>query len=142
MERLSFVDYGRWRPEGEMSCLKCRGWEPSGKGEAHDIRLPPLLEGFHVDVAEDFDERLVAGGVVVLVGDEVSVESREFALLLEVIAEVTGLGVVRAAIVVVELPVGRGGQFLEGAKAAVFDGPLQARKAPVGVADDVAVALA
>ena len=110
--------------------------------QLHDKRLPFLLKGLHVWRVQRFHEGLVTSRIGFLVGDKVVVELREFALFLQVVAQVASLGVVRTFVVAIELAVRRTGQFFERWNRARFDCPLQSAEPPVGATDDVLVALA
>src|SRR5688572_8960944 len=105
-------------------------------GQAEDELLPPLLEGVHVRLAEDFLERLEACWVCRVVGVEVFVEADEEAALLQVVAEVSRLRVVGPALVLVEVARVHREQGLKRGEAAAADGALESGQAPVGVADD------
>jgi len=76
-------------------------------------RLPLLLEPLHVAPAEHFAERFVAAGVLFPTGVEAVVELPQKIVLLEVVAEVPGLAVVRARVFVVELVLARGAEGQE-----------------------------
>src|SRR5205085_10728589 len=73
--------------------------------QAENEVLPLLLEGVHVRLGEDFLQGVEAGRVCRAVGEELAVERDEQAALLQVVAEVARLRVVRALVLVVESPV-------------------------------------
>src|SRR6476659_6720901 len=104
--------------------------------------LPLFLKRRHVGFAKSLHKRLVAGWIVSLVGDELVIELREFTMFLQIVAQVTSLGVVRAFVVAVEFAVGRAGELFERRHRAGLDRALQPRQPPVRVADDVAITFA
>src|SRR5205085_8475720 len=73
--------------------------------QAENEVLPLLLEGVHVRLGENFLQGVEAGRVCRAVGEELAVERDEQAALLQVVAEVARLRVVRALVLVVESPV-------------------------------------
>src|SRR5207253_2567802 len=101
-----------------------------------------LLEGVHVPLAEDFLQGVEAGRVGPAVRAELAVERDEQAALLQVVAEVARLRVVRALVFAVEGFGVRRQERLEGGEAAAPYGLLQARQSPVGEAADVSALFA
>src|SRR3989440_278827 len=99
--------------------------------QVEDELLPLLLEGVHVRLGEDFPQGVEACGVCRAVGEELAVEAYEQAALLQVVAEVARLRVVRALVFVVESSVVHREERLEGRQAAAAYGLLQAGQTPV-----------
>jgi hypothetical protein len=77
-----------------------------GEAQRHDESSPAALEPGHVIYLEDFLKRLVSGGVVFHLGDELVIKRPQQFLLLQVVAEVAGLGIVAAGVIFVERAVG------------------------------------
>ena len=77
----------------------------------HHPRLPVFLKSLHVLAAEHPLQHLVAGRVLAAVGVETAVELPQEVVLLEVIAQIACLGVVRAPVLLVKLLVARRQSF-------------------------------
>src|SRR3954447_19604127 len=114
----------------------------ASKFQTRNISLPSSLKCGHVVFAQNLHKHQVAARVVSMVGNELMVELCELALFLQVVAQVTCLGVVRAFVIAIELVVGRTCQLFKRWHRAGFDRTLQPGQPPIRAADDVTVALA
>lgn len=114
----------------------------SGEFQTQGVLFPIALEYVHVVATQDLFERAVAGGIVAVVGHEFPVEFPQQALLLEIVAQVSGLGVVGSLVFFVKL-FGRGrAESFERGDALAVDRFLQAAQTPIGVTDDPPLRLA
>lgn len=68
-----------------------------------DVLFPFFLKGVHIFGVEDRFQGFVTGGVLFVVSVELVVELCQKIFLLQVIAEITGLGIICARVFVVEL---------------------------------------
>ncbi len=104
--------------------------------------FPAFLEVGHVALAKDGLQRVVACGIGFCAVVKAAVELFQEVVLLQVQAQIAGLAVIRAGVVIVEL-IGRGAaQRFECRQPAGADGLLQSGESPVHEADDLAVLFA
>ena len=108
------------------------------KTQLQHVGLPLLLKDVHVLPAQYGLERVVAGWILAAIGVEAVIELPQQTALLEVVAQVPGLGVVRPLVLFVELLFGRCAQGLERGDALPADRFLQTGQTPVRAAADPA----
>jgi hypothetical protein len=123
--------------------LRTRFSPSSAEPQAEHELAPHPIEAVHPAlVVGDARQGGEAGRVLVRRRDELAIEILEQPALLQPVAEVAGLRVVGAGVVVVERPITRARERERGRHVLRADCLLQRRQPPVGETDDLAVALA
>src|SRR5207244_328386 len=106
-----------------------------------NIFLPLAFEDFHVDVAESLSQSLVAGRVCFLAGVEGAVLCQQ-AFLLEVVTEITRLGVGGALVIIIKTARVERGETTKRLHGAGLNRSLQSGQTPVVESVNAAVDLA